>query len=192
MIPKLIHGVWFGSDSEKALEPLFVSVIDHNPGWGLLTWDENSVGLLGVEVSELWADLRSWAAVSNYVRLLALQKYGGIYLDADVVCHKPLEQLLDNAAFAAEQDGGRICNAVLGTIPDHWWINWQLAHWKDFDQRDPASGVYLASAAPREGVTIVPQHLVYPWLYDAPMDRRKPHADSILEHQWAGSWVQKP
>jgi hypothetical protein len=93
--------------------------------------------------------------------------------------------------LAAEQDGGRICNALMAATPNHPWVNWQLANRARYDQRDAASGVYLATDAPRDGLTLVPQRLVYPWLFDAQPEARVPHADSLLAHHWDGSWVKK-
>ena len=40
----------------------------------------------------------------------------------------------------------------------------------------------------RSGLTLVPQHIVYPYLYDAQPEARVAHPDSILVHLWHGSW----
>lgn len=42
---------------------------------------------------------RKWAFVSDYIRFYALYKYGGIYLDSDVVVKKRLDSLLDADFF---------------------------------------------------------------------------------------------
>jgi len=130
--------------------------------------------------------------VTNILRLYLLNRFGGVWLDTDVEAIDTLERLpLDNyRAFAAEQDGGRICNAVMGADVGHQWIREQImrSYRGEFPIKDPASGVYVATAAPREGLTIIPQHYVYPWMYDSPPEKRVPHADSILVHHWQGSW----
>lgn len=172
---------------------MVATVRRHNPDWIHVVIGDDDLKALGLSADRLRAEFGTWAAASNFVRLLVLQKVGGVYLDVDCECLKPLDPLLAMSdCLAAEQDGGRICNAVMGATPNHPWINWQLAHMGDFDRKDAASGVYLASAAPRELVTIIPQRLVYPWLWTDAPEKRVPHAESILEHRWAGSWVQKP
>ncbi len=192
MIPRHIHWVWFGEAMPQPLRRMTLSVWQNNPEFEFSLWCEKSPEL-GLNIPKLKDRLGSWAAVSNYARLVMLQKYGGIYLDCDVECLRPLDSLLGHSAFAAEQDGGRICNAVMGAEPNHPWVNWQLEHFDDFDQRDPASGVYLATeAAKHASVSIVPQHLVYPFLYDTSPEQRVPHPDSLLVHHWHGSWSKKP
>lgn len=164
------------------------TVRDRHSGWVYSLWDEPSLAGLGLKQDRLHDEFGTWAAASNFIRLLVLQKLGGVYLDTDFECLKPIDGLLDNAAIAAEQDGGRICNAFMGAEPNHPWINWQLANIARHDRRDAASGVYLATDAPREGLTIVPQHLIYPFLYSAKEGERVIHPDSLLIHHWHGSW----
>lgn len=45
--------------------------------------------------------LKLWAFVSDYVRLYALNKYGGIYLDTDVQLLKNFDDFLDNKFFTS-------------------------------------------------------------------------------------------
>jgi hypothetical protein len=76
----------------------------------------------------------------------------------------------------------------MGAIPNHPWINWQLANIGSYERRDAASGVYLATDAPRDRLTVVDQHLVYPFMYDAQPEARVAHPDSLLIHHWQGTW----
>lgn len=186
MIPHLLHFIWFGD----LLPPSSIRTFyPRHTEWQFMLWNEGAVKhAFGIDPRAMREELGSWAAVSNLVRLRVLQISGGIYVDCDFECHKPLDSLLENAAVVAEQDAGRLCNAFMGAEPGHPWINWQCDHWGDFDQRDPASGVYLATEAPREGLAVIPSHFVYPFLYNAPVVERVPHPDSILSHGWEGSW----
>lgn len=169
---------------------LIGTVWRNHKDWETRLWDDEAIEELGVTSAALKYEYRTWAAATNVVRLLILKKYGGIYLDCDCECLKPLDVLLEHSAVAAEQDEGRICNAVMGAEPNHPWICWQLAHFHEYDVRDAASGVYVATDAPREGLTIIPQHLVYPWMYDSRPETRVIHPESLLCHKWAGSWTK--
>lgn len=154
-------------------------------------WHDDNIAELGLRSDRLREEFGTWAAASNFVRLIALQRHGGIYLDSDFEALKPLAPLFDfGDCIAAEQDRGRICNAFMGATPNHPWINWQLANIARYDRKDAASGVYLATDAPRDGLTLVPQHLVYPYLYDAQPEKRVVHPDSLLVHLWHGSWTK--
>ena len=66
--------------------------------------------------------LRHFAHQSDVVRLEALLKHGGIYLDMDVLCLKPLKPLMEYDFVMGIQDkGGRyhgLCNAVILSKPD--------------------------------------------------------------------------
>jgi mannosyltransferase OCH1-like enzyme len=192
MIPLVTHQIWLGGPMPQRFGAWRFDLMAHNPNLRHELWNEERVSVLGVAVDRLRQEFGSWASVSNFLRLLILQKYGGIYLDSDFEPLKPLDPLFDMGdCLAAEQDGGRICNAFMAATPNHPWINWQLANRAKYDQRDAASGVYLATDAPRDGLTLMPQHWVFPFMYDAPPERRVPHAESVLVHHWDGSWSKK-
>lgn len=191
MIPKRITQLWFGEPMPERLLNLCEGVRTMNPGWVYCRLGDDDLKPFGLRADRLKDEFGNWAAVSNFVRLLVLQRVGGVYLDTDFQALKPLDPLLAlGDCLAAEQDGGRICNAFMAATPNHPWVNWQLANRARYEQKDAASGVYLATDAPRDGLTIVPQHLVYPWLYTAPESERVPHVDSLLMHGWEGSWVK--
>ena len=64
-----------------------------------------------------------WSKAANYVRLLALQREGGLYFDTDIEVLKPFDPLLSERCFIGFQ--GRkehahwVNNAVLGAEPGH-------------------------------------------------------------------------
>lgn len=195
MITRIIHQCWFGRPPPDDIAHFMHTVRVQHTTWSYMLWDESNVDVLGQNVSEEYGRLKNWASVSNLVRLVVLKKFGGIYLDTDVECLKSFEPLRICNAFAALQDNeeingnkGRLCNAVMGAEPEHPWINWQIEHFNDFDQQDPASSIYLASTAPRDGLTLIPPHLVYPFHWDDPAEKRKPHPESIAVHWWKGGW----
>jgi Mannosyltransferase OCH1 and related enzymes len=193
-IPKRIHQIHLGGPPDETTVNHLRSVGYQHEGWTRVIWDELMLEqLLNVRVSALKEELGTWASVSNKLRLEILFVCGGVYLDTDIEAVDTLEALPlgDMRNFAAEQDGGRICNAVMGAAPRSNWIKWQLDHWTDYDPRDAASGVYLATAAPRDELTVIAQRMVYPWLYDTPTAERKTYPETILVHHWKGSWIQK-
>lgn len=190
MIPRIVHFCHFGDPPSEQVWANIERAREVNPRWSHMLWTEETMKCMGGAFMEWFDPLQTLASKSNLARLFILERMGGIYIDTDCECIHPLEEIGAHRAFAAMQDGERICNAVMGAEPCHEWIQWQINHWHDFDQNDPASGVYLASAAPRDGLTIIPQHLVYPFLYDTPREQRRPHPQSVLMHHWAGSWCK--
>lgn len=189
MIPSTIHTIWMGGDMPHLVRRCVKSQGAYHPDWTHIIWDEKLFDAIGYDYEVMRIQLGSWAAVTNWFRLRLLQQFGGIYLDADVECIRNLGPLLRHDAFAAMQDAeGRICNAVMGARAGHPWISRQISQWNEFDQRDPASGVYLATAVDRDDLTVIPTEICYPFLFDAPEEDRKRHHDSLMIHHWLKSW----
>ena len=59
---------------------------------------------------------KKYAYLSDYVRLWAVEKYGGIYLDTDVEVIRPLEKLLQEDAYFGFENK-RYVNTGLGLDP---------------------------------------------------------------------------
>ena len=69
-------------------------------------------------------ELKLWAFVADYVRLYALHKYGGIYLDTDVQLLKNFDAFLNDGFFVSVEgdirEGENIPEpAVMGSVPGH-------------------------------------------------------------------------
>ena len=189
MIPKIIHLFWAGAFPKEML-PWHDSIAGHHPDWEINLWTPDTIEVLGLDCNALKFDCVNWAGVSNIVRLHAVNKFGGVWLDSDCEVLKPLDPLLERNAFAARQDGDRICNAVFGAVAEHHCLKWQIAREQQLRSEDAAQGVYLMSEAPRDGVTILPMEYFYPFSYNAKPEDRKAHPDSFLIHHWKGSWTK--
>ena len=86
-----------------------------HPGWEMKLWtDADAPAPPGVERS------RSLAERADLVRYEIIRRFGGVYVDTDVECLRPIGDLLAGVrAFAAYEVPGRLCNAVIGAIPGH-------------------------------------------------------------------------
>jgi len=62
--------------------------------------------------------LLHYAHISDVVRLEALLKYGGIYLDIDVLCLKSFAPLRRFEAVMGIEGKGGLCNAVIMAVPE--------------------------------------------------------------------------
>lgn len=126
MIPKTIHQIWIGP--QKA--PLFLgSWKEKNPSFEYLLWGEieiNEIRMLNRDLYDAY-DLEAtnrWNGKANIARLEILIQMGGIYIDADIECLRPLEgDFLKEDFFASYVNeamrGGRINNAVMGSTAGH-------------------------------------------------------------------------
>lgn len=198
MIPKHIHQVHIGQPPSGKVQRWMDTVRAVHPDWQYTLWTENNIPSLGIDLRHLIHVFPKAAGVSNAVRIKAVMDHGGIYLDTDVECLKPMDSFLEHEAFAAFQDyvpdditKQFFCNAVFGSVAGHPWLQWQWEHTSDWHKIAAHWGVDLMSQAPRDGVTAIPTHLVYPFLWTTPKEQRVVHPESICVHHWLGSWCDK-
>lgn len=93
------------------------------PDYELMLWNESNFDIqINSYVEEAYVN-KKWAFVSDYARLWALKKYGGIYLDTDVEVIKSLDRFLNNKAFIGAESRYSICTAVIGAERDSEFIN---------------------------------------------------------------------
>lgn len=69
------------------------------PDYTIYRWDENTFDVNSNPFTSAAYSAKKYAFVADYVRLYALKKYGGIYLDTDVEIVKPFDELLQFDAF---------------------------------------------------------------------------------------------
>ena len=105
MIPKTIHYCWFGGGRLPELAKICIrSWKRFCPDYRFICWTEHNFDLDScVYVREAF-DRHKYAFVSDYVRLWAVQRFGGIYLDTDVQLIKGVDRLLTYNAFFAYED----------------------------------------------------------------------------------------
>ena len=101
MIPKIIHYCWFGENPiPEHLRQYMQTWSAHMPNWEIREWNEQNYS---IEKAPLYVrqayEAKKFAFVSDYVRLLVLEKFGGVYLDTDVEVVKSLEPFLKDYLF---------------------------------------------------------------------------------------------
>lgn len=109
------------AESPEADE-LWAEVERLHPGWITHTWRDP----LPVEcfplTSPYWDRCSSGAQKAGLVRLEALYRYGGIYLDSDVRMWKPLDSLVHLDGFVIEEAPGSIIDAVIAARAGDEWL----------------------------------------------------------------------
>jgi mannosyltransferase OCH1-like enzyme len=120
MIPKIIHYCWFGTSGIPDHVNTFVETWRmHNPDYQIKCWSEENIDISDCVYAQEALEHKKWAFLSDYIRLLVLAEYGGIYLDTDVECLKSFDALLTNMVFFGFEDDDRISTATIGAIPNH-------------------------------------------------------------------------
>lgn len=106
MIPKIIHYCWFGrGEMPELVSQCIASWYRHMPDWEYHLWCEENFDIASAPayVQEAYA-AKKYAFVSDYVRLWALEREGGLYLDTDVEVLRTFEPLMNDTAFVGLEE----------------------------------------------------------------------------------------
>jgi len=150
-------------------------------------------------------ELGVWVQRADVVSYELLWRFGGIYANTDVECLKPLDPILDGVeAFCGIEQGEFYCNALMGAVPGHPFLDALLdelfdryvARTRVGQAMNEVTGPHcLTEYANRFDITVFPQHYFYPYGY-LEMDREwDEHPDSYCSHHWnhtRGRWSEEP
>lgn len=159
MIPRIIHYCWFGRGEMPQLAlDCIASWHKYMPDYEYKLWNEESFDINCVPYTKEAYDAGKYAFVSDYVRLWALEREGGIYLDTDVEVFKSFDDLLDRKAFAGFEGSKHlpIGTCVMASEPHGDWVTemleaYQGRHFLKFDgSPDMTTNVQFITAKMRE------------------------------------------
>jgi len=125
MIPKHIHYVWVGGPLPDAQRAYIDSWRKINPDYEFTLWNESNIDF-SIGLIRRAYDQRKWAKVADIVRLIAVLRHGGIYLDTDIRLCKPPDPLLHHKCFFGFQTENRtkdwVASGVFGAEQGHLFI----------------------------------------------------------------------
>jgi len=132
MIPKIIHYCWFGKEPKDDLTLKCIESWKRMcPEYEILEWnDDNSDIESNCFASEAYHNGK-WAFVSDYIRLVKLYEYGGIYLDADVELIKSLDDFIEDNTFFGYAEETCIGTSTIGAVKGSEFINTLLKYYSD-------------------------------------------------------------
>lgn len=150
---------------------------------------------------------KKYAFVSDFVRLWALEMFGGLYLDVDFEVYMSFEPLMRNKAFAGIEGSkyNPVMMGVCASQPHGVWVSEQLKNYenrhfvKDDGSLDMTTNVQFISAKMRENGFVqngVEQD--YKDLHIFPVDYFSPRhttgeyiktKNTYCEHKGLGSWT---
>ena len=118
MIPKIIHYCWMGGAPLPDLaERCMASWHEQMRNWEYMRWDESNFDIASAPLYVRQAyEARKFAFVSDYMRLWALEKFGGLYMDIDFLVHRPFDDLMDKYAAFAGVEGCKRQAVMMGVI----------------------------------------------------------------------------
>lgn len=135
MIPKTIHYVWLGDKPKpKKIKKCIASWEKFCPDYKIIEWNESNFDIDSNLFIKAAYDSQKYAFASDVIRLIVLEKYGGIYVDADVEFLKPIDDLLENEGFVGFETNEYINSGqMLGSVPKNIILS---EHIKKYDNID--------------------------------------------------------
>ncbi len=211
MIPKIIHYCWFGrGEMPELVQTCIASWHTHMPDWEFHLWSEDNFDIASAPqyVREAY-EAKKYAFVSDYVRLWALEREGGVYLDTDVEVLHPFDMLLDDTAFIGLEESLALLpgTCVMGCEAHCRWVKDMLATYenatflKEDGSLDMTTNVQRLGAKMVEGgllherkIQYLPQWglRVYTHDYFSPITSTRvmrKSKNTYCIHRFAGSWV---
>lgn len=205
MIPRILFRV-VPEHTTDEVENLWQRAIGSHPGFDLVTYRDPIDFAEFPEIVDVVPLARSGAQLAGLVRLAALWRHGGVYIDSDFECFRSFGPLLELSAFAGWEDANVVPDAVLGAQPEHPAIGACLAlavdrirssstDWRTGNGAwSTGPGVTTTVLPGRDDVVLFPPAAFYPYHYS---ERHRRHDDhrganpwAFGAHHWHASWLK--
>ena len=95
LIPKIIHQIWLGPRKLPKKYKIWMQTWKiFNPEWEYILWDDDKINKLNLKNKLAYNSTKNPGFKSDVARYEILNKFGGIYLDTDFQCLKPIPNSL--------------------------------------------------------------------------------------------------
>ena len=210
MIPKIIHYCWFGrGEMPQLAKDCIISWHKYMPDWEYKLWNEDNFDVNQNAYTKEAYEAKKFAFVSDYVRLWALEREGGIYFDTDVEVFKSFENILDYNAFAGFEGSKHfpIGTCVMASEAHGCWVSEMLDFYRErhFINSDGSFDIttnvqFISTKMGKNGFVQNGKEQDYKDLHVFPVDYFSPRQttgeyfcteNTYCEHLGLGSWENK-
>lgn len=199
MIPRILFRT-VPAETTAEVEAWWEHACSLHPGWEHRTY-RDPIDPTDWATSDLWPKCLAGAQFADVIRLEALERHGGVYVDSDVEVFRPFTPLLGVEMFAGWEDDQSIPNAVLGAVPHHPAVRLALHRIREYiehphESRSTAERIWIAGNMTtvlqgRPDVLTLPPGSLYPVHYRETSDVRDPMRAwpwAFCRHHWRHSW----
>lgn len=209
MIPKKIHYCWFGrGEKPKLAKKCIASWKKHCPDYEVVEWNEDNFDFQAHPYAKFCYGQKKWAFLSDYVRLVVVEQYGGIYFDTDVELLRNLDSLLKHEAFYGFENNSHVNTGQgFGSEAHHSTIQAMMEQYQKLQPDE--QGAYPIIGCPIlntqallplglelngqqqtvAGAAIYPAEYFNP--YESSTGRLNKTKNTVSVHWYSGSWMSK-
>lgn len=196
-IPRILHRT-VPEETSPQVEAWWEHFRQLHPGWELMTHRDPLNADDWPELGDLWHACQNGAQRAGLIRLEALWRWGGVYVDSDIEPYRSLEPLLHLPGFSAWEDNKVAPDAVLGAEPGHPAVAIMMLRARhaiiyNLDAWHSGPGVSTATLPGRPDWLLLPPGSFYPYSY---LDKNRAGDDHMTQqpwcfgvHRWHGSWL---
>lgn len=206
-IPKIIHFCWFGgkqkpSKVQKCIESWHKYLSDYE----FMEWNESNFDVNCNEYVKQAYENKKFAYVSDIARIKALDQYGGIYMDTDVMLYKSFDDLLNNKCILGFEEENYVATSFIACVPGHDLIKEFIGRYENASFYNQDKSLDLTTNVQRLTDILENRGLlrnnefqkvgdisVYPQEYFSPYDYgnciRKNTENTYCEHLFLVSWL---
>ncbi len=187
-IPALLHQTWKNDDVPDQFSEYVQSWKSNHPDWHYRLWtDQDNRRLIADEYAWFLETYDNYPAAiqrADVIRYFILHKFGGMYVDLDFMCRKPLDSLFEGRDCLVGLEPPQhcrhhgipnlLCNALMAAVPGHPFFECVIQRLPGFvgyvENKEPIlsstgpimmSRVFEDFGAP-ELITVRPARYLYP------------------------------
>ena len=206
MIPKIIHYCWFGRGEKSPLmKKCIKSWAKYCPDYQVIEWNEDNFDIDSVPWTKEAYECRKWAFITDYVRLVVLKEYGGIYMDTDIELLQPLDNFLVLSAFSGFENASVLQTGIMAAEKNHPAISRWLSFYDgrhyivDGNQWNSPNVNYITDMMRERGLImnntrqIVDDMTIFPKTVFCPLDMYDVRKDdftkeTVVIHHFTSTW----
>jgi mannosyltransferase OCH1-like enzyme len=139
-IPKIIHQIWLGDRNDQIdemMDTFAKKYIKQHPTWRYMLWDEEKLKTINMINQDIYDQESAYDCKSEISRLEILNKFGGLYLDSDLLWLET--HTLDELISLSSDKGLTLFKEKHGDIVDKGYLR--------FDTTRCSNGVMGATIA---------------------------------------------
>lgn len=199
MIERIFHQIWINS-SNPDLPDRFKQFRDtwlaRHPDWEYRLWNLENLEF-DPSCAALLPKCQHAAQMADLLRMEIIYRYGGVYVDTDFECLRPIDKILEGIeAFGCSEDGRCITNSILGARKHSRLFKSVIDSFPASLGNKPVNietgPAFLTDVILRTGFkndfTLFPTYFFYPFNYHTRDRTSVDLSRSYAMHHYADSW----